>query len=632
MFGLAVPRGTRLFHQCNEYIEQFVLTFTLPLYFALSGLKTDIATISSNKDGGMVVLVCVLASAAKFSGVGAASYFSGLSLRESTVIAALMNTRGLVELIVLNVGLNAGILNTRTFSVMVLMAVFTTFMTSPVVEWVFPEHLRKEISGESDDKDTEMVALKVPAGKVDFEHITNRLGVVVEYLPQMQPLVNLLSYFIPYHKESELTASIIHFNEPTKSDLDKFIGLNEEGRLIRVDEEPTDMIQAMKLMEKDASIKKPELLPISSFCNAYQVPVNAFRIEGDPVEYPLELKNLALHNDCSLLVFPFKPNSDFAERLFWKSLRLTPAPILLLADIQPIREKPINVDERPRARTRGKSITEFPKEFVSDLEAGISSATDGPTLFSSVSPDAFPIHRRGSVTNRFQKITPSARKDRQIVILLLGLPADLVILSLIPRFLENHANVITLLLPENSEVLSKSVHEQVKHFKETKEIQVREIKAFNNDFETIIVEINKFYFDLFIASYLEPQEDPALRLEATEKGFSSLLSNVPGFSSSNQKQDYQAPPERGVTRMHSGMPDTPVFAALQYPKLGIIGSKLYSQSHSHSALIAIIHEPDHIVPMTPDASMIVADQIGLELKKTDDIEGTQVIEKTHENV
>ena len=104
IFGLIVPRDSKIFHDCIEKMETLVLCVTLPLYFALSGLKTDVTTISSGEEGGMVILVCFVACAGKMCGAGFAAYFNGISARESSVIAVLMNTRGLVELIVLNLG------------------------------------------------------------------------------------------------------------------------------------------------------------------------------------------------------------------------------------------------------------------------------------------------------------------------------------------------------------------------------------------------------------------------------------------------------------------------------------------------------------------------------------------------
>ncbi len=87
LFGLCIPRGTQLFHTCNECIEELVLVLFLPLYFAISGLKTDVTQIKTSAQGAMVILVCFIASLGKFLGCGGMAYFSGLTIRESASVS-----------------------------------------------------------------------------------------------------------------------------------------------------------------------------------------------------------------------------------------------------------------------------------------------------------------------------------------------------------------------------------------------------------------------------------------------------------------------------------------------------------------------------------------------------------------
>jgi Kef-type K+ transport system membrane component KefB len=86
-------------------------------------------------------IIIALAVIGKFGGSLAAAKISGMSWREAAAVGALMNTRGLVELIVLNIGLDLGVLSPALFSVMVLMALVTTFMTSPLLSWIYPDRL-----------------------------------------------------------------------------------------------------------------------------------------------------------------------------------------------------------------------------------------------------------------------------------------------------------------------------------------------------------------------------------------------------------------------------------------------------------------------------------------------------------
>jgi len=142
MFGLIVPRSSRIFHVCTERLEVFVHVIMLPLYFAQSGLSTDFTVLHSYPDLPLTIAVIAVATFGKVLGAGIPSYLLGIPFRESAVIAVLMNTRGLVELIVLNIGLNQGVLNQRIFSIMVIMCLFTTFITCPIVHLIYPMEMR----------------------------------------------------------------------------------------------------------------------------------------------------------------------------------------------------------------------------------------------------------------------------------------------------------------------------------------------------------------------------------------------------------------------------------------------------------------------------------------------------------
>jgi K+:H+ antiporter len=133
LFGLAMPRlsgsGIReeLVHRTH-----FVTALLLPVYFIIAGLKVD---LSSTGLAGLVdlALILLVAIAGKFGGSWIGARSQGLPARDSAVLATLMNTRGLTELIALGVGLQIGVLDTRLYSLMVVMAVVTTAMTGPLL-------------------------------------------------------------------------------------------------------------------------------------------------------------------------------------------------------------------------------------------------------------------------------------------------------------------------------------------------------------------------------------------------------------------------------------------------------------------------------------------------------------------
>jgi Kef-type K+ transport system membrane component KefB len=114
-----------------------VASMLLPLFFVVTGLSLDIGAVRGDAFGVLVVIV-VIACAGKLGPGYGISRASGLSPRDSATVAALVNTRGLTELIALNVGFDDGILNQRLFTVLVLMALITTFATGPLLSVIKP--------------------------------------------------------------------------------------------------------------------------------------------------------------------------------------------------------------------------------------------------------------------------------------------------------------------------------------------------------------------------------------------------------------------------------------------------------------------------------------------------------------
>lgn len=133
-FGAAVPRGhiEAQAPQVAERIEQTSL-FLLPVFFTVTGLSVDLGGLGGH-GVMMTVAVVLVACVGKFVGASGAARLSGASRAESATLGVLLNARGLTELVILNVGLSLGVLDTRMFSAMVVMALATTFMTGPLLQ------------------------------------------------------------------------------------------------------------------------------------------------------------------------------------------------------------------------------------------------------------------------------------------------------------------------------------------------------------------------------------------------------------------------------------------------------------------------------------------------------------------
>jgi Kef-type K+ transport system membrane component KefB len=133
MAGLIMPKGNGFLKQMIEKIQVISLLFLLPLFFVYTGLHTQITLLNHGylwKAFGFILLVAV---AGKFGGSSLSARLTGLPWRVSLSIGVLMNTRGLMELIVLNIGYDLGVLSAQIFAMMLLMALVTTCMTGPAL-------------------------------------------------------------------------------------------------------------------------------------------------------------------------------------------------------------------------------------------------------------------------------------------------------------------------------------------------------------------------------------------------------------------------------------------------------------------------------------------------------------------
>jgi len=134
--GASMPAHAHFRKLLASRIEDVSLVILLPLFFAFTGLKTQIGLLNNGATWLVCGLIIFVAVAGKFGGSALAAKFTGQSWSDSFAIGALMNTRGLMELIVLNLGYDLGVLSPTVFTMMVLMALITTFMTAPALYWI----------------------------------------------------------------------------------------------------------------------------------------------------------------------------------------------------------------------------------------------------------------------------------------------------------------------------------------------------------------------------------------------------------------------------------------------------------------------------------------------------------------
>lgn len=137
--GIAMPPGF-FAQRVTATLEPLVTTFLLPLFFVYSGLNTQIGLVDTPALWAVTLGLLVVSIAGKGVACALAARLGGVPVRESVALGALMNARGLIELILLNIGLQAGIITPTLFTILVIVAVVTTLMASPIFEFAYGRH------------------------------------------------------------------------------------------------------------------------------------------------------------------------------------------------------------------------------------------------------------------------------------------------------------------------------------------------------------------------------------------------------------------------------------------------------------------------------------------------------------
>lgn len=142
IFGVALHQEPELVRAWRAKFSDFVLVALVPVFFTNTGLNTKIGSLQTPLAWAGVAVVLAAAVAGKLGGCYLGARLTGQGRRESACIAALMNTRALMALVAINIGMDLGLLNPAMFTMLVLMALLTTAMTAPLLRWWLPEELK----------------------------------------------------------------------------------------------------------------------------------------------------------------------------------------------------------------------------------------------------------------------------------------------------------------------------------------------------------------------------------------------------------------------------------------------------------------------------------------------------------
>lgn len=347
MAGLICPHEGGFAIRVTEKVEDLVGTLFLPLYFALSGLSTNLGLLNTGITWAYVIGVIAVAFCAKFIGASLAARANGLVWRESFTIGSLMSCKGLVELIVLNIGLQAKILSQRTFTIFVVMALVTTFATTPLTSWLYPPWYQKKIEawkrGELDwdtgnptgavSADTASTRDSLSYEKMEASKVRKML--VYLRLDNMPTILAFISLLGGTPQETTRT-------HPSKQGAHTAAPVTEEKP-----KRPLEAhgVRLLELTERESSVMKVSELEEFSMHDPL---INTFRTVGN-------LHNFAVSGEIAVL-----PESSFADALTTKASNLSSDLMLIpWSETGSMSETTVISSETTRSKLTAPSYASF---------------------------------------------------------------------------------------------------------------------------------------------------------------------------------------------------------------------------------------------------------------------------------
>ncbi|KAJ3329142.1 K(+)/H(+) antiporter [Blyttiomyces sp. JEL0837] len=278
--GLVLPRENGFAHKFTEKIEELVSVVLLPLYFTYSGLRTNIGAVNTGISFLSLVLVLLGCMTGKIVGCSMAARFCGLNWRESFAVGVLMDTKGLVEIIILNIGLDANLINDQVFAIMVLLAIITTCITTPLVTLIYPESYHSPTPEQKvSDKSTDVVS-------------------------QLQEPTRLL-LCLPSTSSVASMMTIIHHLSGSAGRLSPITGgpwvSLHAARFRRLTDRLSALIMAASQVERD-----PALSSLQMFGRLRGLPVVAHTVLAEAKNYAKEVYKLAVDTQSDVIVVPWK--------------------------------------------------------------------------------------------------------------------------------------------------------------------------------------------------------------------------------------------------------------------------------------------------------------------------------------
>lgn len=437
--GLICPHEGGFAIKMTEKIEDLVGALFLPLYFALSGLSTNIGLLDNGITWAYVVGVIAIAFIAKFVGGTLGARVNGLVWRESFTIGALMSCKGLVELIVLNIGLQARILSTRTFTIFVVMALVTTFATTPLVQALYPPWYQRKIEawkrGEidwdtgkpvHDDGDADaIVRQKEESAKIKTLLVYLRL----DNMPTLLALVSLLGNKMQDGPRRD---------HPSKSN-EKKEGPQYQPAVHDHKRVAVHGVRLVELTDRGSSVMK---VSEADEYSLFDPILNAFRVLG-------QLFNLTVSGEVAII-----PEASFAETLVNKAVEES-SDLLLIpwSETGTLSEKQTVSTENVKNKLASDQYSAFVRETLDSAQCH-AAVFINKSFSGTLKQRSHGLHRTLSAlsvrSQREHLSTLSVDQTHHIFMPFFGLSADdRVALRLVLQLVENPGVTATIVYYES---------------------------------------------------------------------------------------------------------------------------------------------------------------------------------------
>ncbi|KAG6820502.1 hypothetical protein H0H93_016309 [Arthromyces matolae] len=309
--GLIVPHDNNYAISIAESLEDLVTMVLIPIYFTLSGLNTNLGSMNSGKAWGYTFLITTVALFSKFVPCFGAALMTGFNWREAGAIGSLMSCKGLVELIVLNIGLSAGILDTRSFSMFVVHAVIVTFLTTPLTLFFYPEKYRTRDLVKTDSIEN-AITTRPTSGhetKTRFALVLDR----IEQLPAAMTISHLLGPKV-FASNTIRTSS----EEGSEKSIEKLPASNFTSRVsinaVRLVELSGRTSSVLKSQAADSLLQTDPIVSIfRTFGHLNNLLVSAVLSVVTREEYPTAISKHVAESESQMVILPWSRGSKAGD-------------------------------------------------------------------------------------------------------------------------------------------------------------------------------------------------------------------------------------------------------------------------------------------------------------------------------